>query len=222
MIVTIDGPAGAGKSTVARCLAEAIKFEFLDTGAMYRAMTYAAMTADIPLDDPEALLEACRTAPLEFALDGIRLDGRDISVEIRLPEVSRNVKFVADHPQIRELLVARQRELAAQKDIVCEGRDQGTVAFPDAECKFFLTASAEERARRRVRELESRQVPADFDSIKRDQDLRDQQDRSRPVGALKQAPDAEVIQTDGRSIAEVVEQLKERVHSWIAHRSTEG
>lgn len=213
MIVTIDGPAGAGKSTVAQRLANELGFEFLDTGAMYRAMTFAAMKSATQLDDPAKLLQSCRSAELTFQLDSIRIGDMEISEQIRAPEVSRNVKYIADHPEIRTLLVDQQRRLAAGKNIVCEGRDQGTVVFPDAEYKFFLTASAEERAKRRVRELNRKGISADFETVKNDQDQRDQQDRDRPVGGLVQAVDAIEVFTDGLSLDDVVTILKDKVVS---------
>lgn len=211
MIITIDGPAGAGKSTVAKRLAETLGFAFLDTGAMYRAMALVAMKNKIDLTDNDQLVLSCRNADLNFSLETILLDGIDISSQIRSPEVTRNVKYVADHPEIRQILVNKQRELAQGQNIVCEGRDQGTVAFPHAECKFFLTASADERAKRRFEELEKRGIETDLDSIRKDQDRRDEQDRSRPVGALLPAEDAIEFCTDGLSIDEVVEQLKQKV-----------
>ena len=185
MIVTIDGPAGAGKSTVARRLAAEIDFDYLDTGAMYRAMVFAAIQSGTDLESPTELFLACRQARLEFSLDRILLEGRPIEDQIRTPEVSQAVRFVADHPEIRNFLVEKQRQLAAGRNIVCEGRDQGTVAFPDAECKIFLTASSLERANRRQQELAKRGIRSDVSEVQKEQDLRDSLDTQRPVGALQ-------------------------------------
>lgn len=211
MIVTIDGPAGAGKSTVARLLAEELGFRYLDTGAMYRAMLFVALASGAKIDDPDALYRACMTADLEFTFDGIRFEGRDVSEEIRTPEISRSVKYVADHLEIRRLLVEKQRALAQCNDVVCEGRDQGTVAFPEAECKIFLTASSRERAKRRQQELGRQGIPVALEEIKNDQDERDRQDCQRPVGALQKAADAVEFNTSGLSISQVVEGLKDIV-----------
>ena len=208
MIVTIDGPAGAGKSTVARRLAAEIDFDYLDTGAMYRAMVFAAIQSGTDLESPAELFLACRQARLEFSLDRILLEGRPIEDQIRTPEVSQAVRFVADHPEIRNFLVEKQRQLAAGRNIVCEGRDQGTVAFPDAECKIFLTASSLERANRRQQELAKRGIRSDVSQVQKEQDLRDSLDAQRPVGALRKAEDALEFNTDGKSLEQVVEELK--------------
>ena len=208
MIVTIDGPAGAGKSTVARRLAAEIDFDYLDTGAMYRAMVFAAIQSGTDLESPAQLFLACRQARLEFSLDRILLEGRPIEDQIRTPEVSQAVRFVADHPEIRNFLVEKQRQLAAGRNIVCEGRDQGTVAFPDAECKIFLTASSLERANRRQQELAKRGIRSDVSEVQKEQDLRDSLDAQRPVGALRKAEDALEFNTDGKSLEQVVEELK--------------
>lgn len=213
VIVTIDGPAGAGKSTVARRVAEKLGYAFLDTGAMYRALVYAAMQDGVDLQDASRIADYCRQAPLEFLLDGIRWKGELLRDQIRSPEVSRNVRFVADHPQVRSLLVEKQRELARQGNIVCEGRDQGTVVFPNAEHKFFLVASTTERAQRRLKELQQKGIEITLEEIQREQEERDHRDRSRPVGPLAKADDAVEIKTDGMSIDEVVEVILESIRS---------
>lgn len=211
MIVTIDGPAGAGKSTVARALAERLGFRFLDTGAMYRAVALAALRRQVPLDDASALAALARQIALRFESGRILLDGEDVSHAIRTPEVTRATRYAADNPGVRSRLVELQRLAAADLDVVTEGRDQGTVAFPHARCKIFLTASAEERARRRVADLRSRGQPADFAQVLADQRERDQRDRSREVGPLAPADDAVHVVTDGLSEAQVVERLLEIV-----------
>ena len=148
MVIAIDGPAGAGKSTVTRKLAQRLGFHFLDTGAMYRAVTWAAIDRGVNLDDSESLLSLANSIKIAFDGDNVSVDGRDVSVQIREPEVTRNIFHVADHPGIRDILVRLQREIASTGNYVCEGRDQGTVAFPDAFCKIYLNASPQYRALR--------------------------------------------------------------------------
>ncbi len=218
MIVAIDGPAGAGKSTVARLLARELGFGYLDTGAMYRAMLFAALAAETDLEDSEALYRSCQNAELEFSLEGIRFKGNLLAEEIRTPEISRGVKTIADHLGIRQLLVEKQRELAQCSNVVCEGRDQGTVAFPKADCKIFLTASSGERAKRRQQELSDKGRQITLEAIQQDQDERDHQDCQRTVGALQKAEDAIEFNTDGLSIQQVVEQLTAMVKTKIGAR----
>ncbi len=207
MIITIDGPAGAGKSTIARRVAKQLGFDFLDTGAMYRAVTSAALERGVDVTDGDAV--TALAAQIAYRADGDRIfvDGRDVTEAIRSPEVSRAVSDVAAHPGVRRELVRWQREAAKGKSIVTEGRDQGTVVFPDAELKIFLTASPEERARRRVAQWREQGVEVDYDQVLEEQRRRDELDRTRPVGALQRAPDAVAIDTDGKSVEEVVEQI---------------
>ncbi len=216
MIVTIDGPAGAGKSSVAKALARRLGFRFLDTGAMYRAVVWAALDRGVPVEDPARLETLAEEIDLDVSEHGVRVDGRDVTREIRAPRVSEAIHFVADNPRIRGRLVERQRQLAEGDDIVTEGRDQGTVAFPDAACKIFLTASREERARRRFRQLQAEQPHAEepevsYEQVLAQQDDRDRRDRERPVGALREAPDAAVVNTDAMTPEEVVDHLEQIV-----------
>lgn len=216
MIVTIDGPAGAGKSTVAKELARQLGFRVLDTGAMYRAVTLAAIRrhADFMLAD--RLLDAARAATIELTDDRTFLDGEDVSDAIRLPEISRAIRFVADEPRVRAILVDHQRRIAEGGDFVAEGRDQGTVVFPDALCKIFLTAGIEERARRRYEELLARGQSPTLEETEREVKARDAADFARPVGALRKAPDAIEVWTDGKSLEEVVAELERLVRSKAA------
>ncbi|MEM9586727.1 MAG: (d)CMP kinase [Planctomycetota bacterium] len=204
MIVTIDGPAGAGKSSIARQVAERLDFEFLDTGAMYRAVTLGAMRQGIDWTDHDQLLDYARGVKLRWEDCRIYLDGEDVSESIRLPEVTQHIRHVADPPEIRGQLSAHQRVIAKGRDIVTEGRDQGAEVFPDAECKIFLTASPEERARRRCRQLLDQGKPVAYEDVLTAQNQRDLEDRLRPVGRLRPAADAKVVSTDGMSADEVL------------------
>ncbi len=212
MIVAIDGPAGAGKSTVTRLLAERIGFQFLDTGAMYRAVTLSAMKLGVDMDDPAALIRVARDINLGFKDDLVFIDGVDVSREIREPHVTRLVVKVADDPVIREYLVDLQRRIASTGNFVCEGRDQGTVAFPDAFCKIFLTASPQARALRRADQMQQAGQYVDFDQVVKEQQIRDRQDSSRPVGRLQKAKDAVEVNTDHQTLEEVVDTLEEIVN----------
>lgn len=213
MIVTIDGPAGAGKSSVAKQVAAAIGFDFLDTGAMYRAITLAAIRADVDWQDSGALIDLARKTEIEFREDRIFLFGEDVSGLVRLPSVTDVIRHVADIPEIRDILTHKQREYAFGRDVVTEGRDQGSEVFPAAECKIFLTASPEERALRRQQQLAAagRHVPVEDILVKQNQ--RDLEDRMRPVGRLRPADDAVLVQTDGLSPQQVLERVLTIIHA---------
>lgn len=213
MIVAIDGPAGAGKSSVARALADELGFAFLDTGAMYRCVTLACLRSGVALDDPEKSLSVANACHIELGVDSVKLNGEDVSKAIRQPEVSQSIKPIAGHPGIRALMVEQQRRICAQGDYVTEGRDQGTVAFPMAECKIFLTASPEERARRRVEQLIRGGVQAEYQAILAQQNERDANDSNRSTGPLRAATDAIYVSTDGMSEQQVLEQLLTIVQS---------
>lgn len=212
MIVTIDGPAGAGKSTVARRLAEKLGFEFLDTGAMYRAVTWAAVHHGLDLNDDNGLAQLASRIDLRMESGQVTVDGVDVSDAIRTPEITCQVKFVADPPVVRSVLVELQRRLVGGRDFVTEGRDQGTVAFPDAQCKVFLTATPQTRALRRWEQLGEDQRPS-VEEILQQQNLRDERDSNREVGRLVAADDAQELATDGLSLDEVVTRLVEWVES---------
>lgn len=212
LVITIDGPAASGKSTVARLLAERLGASFLDTGAMYRAVTLAAIEGGVDMSDEEKLLGVFDNRKLQFAVrEGrmvVSIDGVDVTEQIRRQEVTTNVRYVASAAKVREKLVEMQRQFAArEKKIVTEGRDQGTVAFPKADVKFYLTADTGERARRRQNELRTR---GGLESLERIQDAieeRDKSDQDREVGPLRPAEDAIVVDTTDLGIEEVVEQL---------------
>lgn len=207
MIVTIDGPAGAGKSTVAKALARRLGFRFLDTGAMYRAVALAAMRRELDWDRPEDLVALARQLRIELLEDRVLLDGEDVSEAIRSQEVTAVSRHAADNPQVREHLVHLQRALAEKHDVVTEGRDQGTVAFADAQCKIFLTAGPEERARRRLADLEARGESATLQEVFEAQEARDRRDAGREVGPLARAGDAVEVHTDGMTVEQVVDRL---------------
>lgn len=212
MIVTIDGPAGAGKSSLARQAADSLGFEFLDTGAMYRAVTLAAIRADIDWNDADALVALTRKLQIEFRDRRVWLDGQDVTDLIRSPSVTDRIRHVADLPAIREILTEKQRQFAAGRNVVTEGRDQGSEVFPNAQCKIFLTASPEERARRRQQQLAEigRYVP--LGDILAQQNRRDLEDRMRPIGRLRPAPDAIILQSDGLSPDDVLLEVLRIVH----------
>src|SRR6478752_1855600 len=208
MIVAIDGPAGAGKSSIASRLAERLGFAFLDTGAMYRAVTLAALRQGFGSRDERSIAQLAEELTIEFDGKQTLLNGEDVSTAIRAVDVSAAVYLAADNLAVRRRLVELQRQIAAETDIVTEGRDQGTVAFPNAECKIFLTASREERARRRFEELSNRGEMVTFEEVLSQQDERDRRDETRPVGRLMKADDALEVVTDGLSLEQVVERLE--------------
>jgi cytidylate kinase len=208
MIVAIDGPAGAGKSSVSRQLAERLGFQFLDTGAMYRAVALAALERGLGDGDEERIAEMTGTLVLDFSGNQVHLDGRDVTEAIRTSRVSAAVYLAADNPQVREKMVELQRQIAGTKDTVTEGRDQGTVAFPLAECKIYLTATPEERARRRHAELKARGEEISFAEVLAQNAARDHRDRTRPVGRLIKADDAVEVYTDGMTTEQVIDRLE--------------
>jgi cytidylate kinase len=222
LIVTIDGPAGAGKSSAARRLAQRLGYRFLDTGAMYRAVTVAAMDAGIDWQRPDVLAELAGRLSIELTGDRVLLNGQDVSERIRQTEVTRLSRYAAENPRVREILVHLQRRAAEGGNVVTEGRDQGTVVFPHAQCKVFLTATPEERARRRQLELAARGENVSFEEVLREQRGRDERDRTREASPLARAPDAEELSTDGLSHDEVVRRLEKIVRRRLRSHARSG
>ncbi len=211
MIIAIDGPAGAGKSSVAKQLAKILKVSYLDTGAMYRALTLKALREKINLEDEDALLKLAHKThiDLEAKNDGLKifLDGKDVSEEIRSLEVTNNTFYIARAGKVREVMVNWQRDIGGKKSLVAEGRDIGTVVFPNATMKFYLDATVEERCRRRVEELRAKGKIVDASKLMIEIKERDEKDFTRKVGPLKKAGDAVFIESSKMSVDQTVQEL---------------
>jgi cytidylate kinase len=217
IVVTIDGPAGAGKSTVAKQLARRLAYRLLDTGAIYRTVALAAQRADIAWTNADACAQVARNLDIRFEWRGeinhVFLADEDVSSAIRTPEVSQGASQVSAHPPVRAALLDLQRRLGGQGGVVVEGRDTGTVVFPAAEAKFFLTATEEERARRRVEELKAKGTQVDYEKTLSEIRERDQRDASRDVAPMKPADDAVLVDSSTQTIEQVVENLAQVVES---------
>lgn len=207
-VIAIDGPAGSGKSTVAKALAERLGLEYLDTGAMYRAVTFAALRRGVDPAEQEQVARMVLDLELEVGPDRVVVDGVDATIEIRGPEVGRAVSIVAANPAVRAEMVLRQRAwVAAREGGVLEGRDIGTVVFPDAELKVYLTADPEVRAQRRSKEVRD----LDYETVAADLARRDALDQGRDVSPLVEAPDAFVLDTTGLAVEEIIDVIADRV-----------
>jgi CMP/dCMP kinase len=204
LVIAIDGPSGAGKGTVARALAGALGYRHVDSGAMYRAIGWMALRDRVPLDDEATIAALAQRARIVVTSTEVTIDGIDVTRAIRTPEIDKAAAGVARLPQVRSVLVERQRQMGADGGIVMEGRDIGTVVFPDADVKLYLDASPEERARRRASDPAHTGVPAAVSDVATLLTQRDEIDRTRAASPLYAAPDAVLLDTTGKSVDEVV------------------
>lgn len=212
MIVAIDGPAGAGKTTVAKGVAQNLGFTYIDTGAMYRAVTFKAMELGLDLSDEEAVSNVAEEIDIHLDQDCVYVNGNDVSTDIRKPEVTRSVVRVADNPGVRKRLVEIQRSIGQRsKWAVLEGRDISSVVFPDAEFKFYLDASIEERVRRRYEELKEKGIEVEIERLKEEIAARDEQDKNRQIGPLRIDKDAVYIDTTSMDVADVISRIVKEV-----------
>ena len=219
MIIAIDGPAGSGKSTIAKIVAEKLRFRYIDTGSMYRSVAWKSLQKKITLGDEDAVANIARETKIELVPrengQSVFIDGEDITSQLKEETISRGAAIVAAQPAIREIMTAKQRELGKQGEVVMDGRDIGTVVFPQADKKFFMDADPEERGRRRFTELKDKKqiANADLATIIEQVKQRDHEDRNRKIAPLKKAEDAILIDTTHLSIDEVVEQIMRTINS---------
>ncbi len=210
IVITVDGPSGVGKGTLCHALADKLGFDFLDSGAIYRILALAAAKNGIDFENELALAELGRKLDVKFVPENneiqVILDGENVGDQIRTAEAGQNASKIAVYPQVREALLQRQRDFRSTKGLIADGRDMGTVVFPDAEIKFFLDASAEERTKRRVKQLQEKGFNANFDEILAEIKERDFRDRNRPVAPLVPAKDAMILDSTHLSIEEVIQQ----------------
>jgi CMP/dCMP kinase len=207
IVVAIDGPAGAGKSTISKIIAKKLELEYIDTGAMYRAVTLKMISNDVNIDNDEAITKMLADTKIAIEKDKIILDGNDVSEAIRMPNVNNNVSMVATKQVVREKLVELQRDMSFNKNIIMDGRDIGTYVLTNANYKIFLTASVEERARRRFCELNEKGLDVNYNDIYTEIEQRDLRDCTRELNPLKQAEDAILVNTTGKNIQQVVEEI---------------
>jgi cytidylate kinase len=220
LVITIDGPAGAGKTTVSKALADRLQYKYIDTGALYRGIAFEALAEGIASDDDEKLEDLCRRVELKFVRNnkGVCLYSGDIDISdyIRTPEMSMMASAVSARHVVRKALLGLQRKMGAEKAAVFEGRDMGTVVFPQADAKFFLTADLKVRASRRHKELEEKKLPQKIEEVERDMAQRDNNDSSRKAAPLKPADDAILIDSTSHSVEFVIEQMMTYINEKFA------
>ena len=216
-VVALDGPAGSGKSTIAKLVAKRLGIHYIDTGAMYRAVTLMAIKEKVNTKSEEELTALAKRCTIEFKYEekGLKIfvNGQDVTGEIRLPEVSKLSSDIADSIRVRKHLVSLQQKMGEAGGVILDGRDIGSLVFPNAEFKFYLDASVEERAKRRFKELKSKGIEQNFEDVKKDISARDKRDKERPFGALKLVPDATKVDTTDLGIEEVVDLIASRIHT---------
>jgi len=218
-VITVDGPSGSGKGTISRMLARELGFHFLDSGALYRLLAYAAGQRGIALDDEPALVKLSAGLDIRFPADDdsdlVVLDGQDVTNAIRTEAAGRGASLVAALPAVRQALLERQRAFRQAPGLVADGRDMGTVVFPEAEAKIFLTASAEERAKRRCNQLKEQGLTLVFEDVLADIQARDERDANRKVAPLRPAPDAAQVDTSGLDIPATIERVRNLVKNHL-------
>jgi len=208
-VIAIDGPGGAGKSTISKLLAEELNYKYLDTGAMYRAVTFKVLENNSDLDNIEKIIETAKNIKFDFNENNkMYVDNKNLSNYLRSKKVNEHVSEIASIKEVRDILVKKQQEIAAEGQVVMDGRDIGTKVLPDAEYKIFLTASLEERAKRRWSELKEKGNNIDYNEVKRSIRKRDQSDRTRKHSPLKKADDAVKLDTSNLTIEEVIDKIK--------------
>lgn len=215
IVITVDGPSGAGKGTLCHALADKLGFDFLDSGAIYRILALAALKQQIDFEDETALAELGRRLEVKFVPQGnevqVILDGENVGDQIRTAQAGQNASKIAIYPKVREALLQRQRDFSSEKGLIADGRDMGTIVFPHAQIKFFLDASAEERTKRRVKQLQEKGFNANFDGILAEIKERDFRDRNRPIAPLVPAKDAVILDSTHLSIEDVIQQALEHI-----------
>lgn len=219
LTIAIDGPAAAGKSTVAKLVAKQLAYLYIDTGAMYRALTLHALREGVDPNDEQALLDLFSNIDIKLKQEHdtqiVLLNQEDVTSDIRQPEVTNYVSIVAKHPKVRQIMVEKQRALATGHGVVMDGRDIGTYVLPHADLKFFLIASVEERAKRRYKENQARGIVSDFEELKKDIEQRDYRDMNRKIAPLKKADDAIEIDTTSLTIDQVVQRILDKAKQML-------
>lgn len=207
MQIAVDGPAGSGKSTIAKKIAEYLNITYIDTGAMYRALTYKVLANNVNVRDEDAIIKLAQESDIRFFLGDVYLDDKIVNEEIRLPEVNKSVSYVAKIPQVRRILVDTQKKIALGQDVVMDGRDIGTHVLDNADLKIFLTATVEQRSYRRYKELKDKGFNVNLDDVKKDIINRDKIDGERKFSPLAKADDAVVIDTTDLSVEDVMNKI---------------